>query len=58
VFGNRALRGIFGRKREGVDEDWGQLHKGKRHNLQSSSHINYSNYNDQIKEDEMRGHEI
>jgi hypothetical protein len=33
----------------------GQLRNGKRHNLQSSSDINYSNYNDQMKEDEMGG---
>jgi hypothetical protein len=39
VFENRVLRGIFGRKRDEVTEEWRKLHSGELHNLYSSPDI-------------------
>jgi hypothetical protein len=37
VFGNRALRRVFGPKREEVAGDWRRLHVEGLHNLYASS---------------------
>jgi hypothetical protein len=39
VFENRALRGIFGPKRNGVMGGWRKLHNEELHNLYSSQSI-------------------
>jgi hypothetical protein len=39
VFENRALRRIFGRKRDEVIEEWGRLHNEKLNDLYSSPNI-------------------
>jgi hypothetical protein len=39
VFGNRALRRIFGPKRNEVMGEWGKLHNRELHNLYSSPDI-------------------
>jgi hypothetical protein len=39
VFVNRALRRIFGPKRDGVTGEWRKLHSGELHNLYSSPNI-------------------
>jgi hypothetical protein len=39
VFGNRALRRIFGRKRDEVTGEWGKMHNEELHNLYSSPDI-------------------
>jgi hypothetical protein len=39
VFGNRALRRIFGPKRDEVTGEWKKLHSGELHNLYSSPNI-------------------
>jgi hypothetical protein len=39
VFENRALRRIFGPKRDEVKGEWRKLHRGELHNLYSSSNI-------------------
>jgi hypothetical protein len=39
VFGNRALRRIFGPKREEVTGGWRRLHNEELHNLYSSPNI-------------------
>jgi hypothetical protein len=50
VFENRALRRIFGPKRDEVTGDWRKLHNEELHNLYSLPNIIL---NDQVKEDEM-----
>jgi hypothetical protein len=39
VFENRALRGIFGPKRDQVTGEWRKLHKQELHDLYSSPTI-------------------
>jgi hypothetical protein len=39
VFENRALRRIFGPKRDEVTGEWRKLHSGELHNLHSSADI-------------------
>jgi hypothetical protein len=39
VFENRALRGIFGPKRDEVTGEWRMLHNGELHHLYSSPDI-------------------
>jgi hypothetical protein len=36
MFGNRALRGVFGRKRREITGYWRKLHNEELHNLYSS----------------------
>jgi hypothetical protein len=50
VFENRALRGIFGPKRDEVTGDWRKLHNGELDNLYSSPDTFR-----QIKSRRMRG---
>jgi hypothetical protein len=40
VFENRALRRIFGHKRDEVKQEWRKLHSGELHNLYSSPDFN------------------
>jgi hypothetical protein len=49
VFENRVLRRIFRLQRDNVIGVWRKLHNEKLHNLYSLP----SNYNDEVKEDEM-----
>jgi hypothetical protein len=39
VFENRVLRGMFGRTRDEVTEEWRKLHNGELHNFYSSPGI-------------------
>jgi hypothetical protein len=39
VFENRVLKGIFGPKRDEVTGEWGKLHSGELHDLNSSPDI-------------------
>jgi hypothetical protein len=50
VFENRALRRIFGPKREEVTGSWRKPHNEELHSLYS---IPSKNLNDQVKEDEV-----
>jgi hypothetical protein len=48
---NRALRRIFGPKREEVEGDWRRLHNEEVHNLGASPNI--TSCVDRVKQDEM-----
>jgi hypothetical protein len=52
VFENRALRRIFGPKRDGVTGKWRKLHNEELRDLYSSPSIIKKN---QVEEDEMGG---
>jgi hypothetical protein len=51
VFENRVLKRIFDPRRDEVTGDWRKLYNEELLNLYSSPNINY---NDQVKENEMR----